>query len=119
MTQYQSISQPAASSASAAEASSSEERPGESNDVHHAAADDHEDLEIDDYEYKRWCGVRRSTVLFVFYLVSYLTYLTVGGYIMSCLETPYVKDLKNEVLSRKEAFMVQHPDVNSKYIIST
>ena len=79
MTQYQSITDPASTT------STHEEKTTNIEAV--------TDGEVD-YEYKRWCGIRRSTVLFVFYVVSYLSYLGLGGYLMACLETSHVMDLK-------------------------
>ena len=66
----------------------------------------------DDYELKKWCGVRRSTVLFVFYFVSYFAYLILGGYVMAMLETPHEINLKADVKKMKETFLQDNPHVN-------
>ena len=71
-----------------------------------------------DYEFKKWCGVRRSTVLFVFYVVSYLAYLFIGGYIMSLLETPHEEELKKRTRNLKEHFLQNYPQINSKTVLS-
>ena len=65
-----------------------------------------------DYELKKWCGVRRSTVLFVFYFVSYFAYLILGGYVMAMLETPHEINLKGDVKKMKEQFLHDNPHVN-------
>ena len=67
-----------------------------------------------EFELKKWCGVRRSTVLFVFYFVSYFAYLILGGYVMALLETPHEVNLKTEVKKMKEQFLFDNPNVNSK-----
>ena len=74
----------------------------------------------DYYEFRKWCGIRRSTVLLIFYVVSYFSYLLLGGYIMSVLETPNEMDIKNKTRKRKEEFLRNNPNVNRKffYIIS-
>ena len=38
------------------------------------------------YAYRKWCGVRRSTWLFLFYVSSYVAYLFVGAWAMWFLE---------------------------------
>lgn len=73
-----------------------------------------DDDEEDDYEFRRWCGVRRSTVLFCFYILSYLTYLVLGGYIMSILETPNEEALKMKTRMVKNKFLARYPNVNRK-----
>ena len=70
-----------------------------------------EDLD-EEYELKKWCGVRRSTVLFVFYFVSYFAYLILGGYVMAMLETPHEINLKADVKKMKETFLQDNPHVN-------
>ena len=74
----------------------------------------------DYYEFRKWCGIRRSTVLLIFYVVSYFSYLLLGGYIMSVLETPNEMDIKNKTRKLKEEFLRNNPNVNRKffYIIS-
>ena len=75
--------------------------------------------DIEDYhEFRRWCGIRRSTVLLIFYVVSYFSYLLLGGYIMSVLETPNEMDIKNKTRKRKEEFLRNNPNVNRKYVLS-
>ena len=72
--------------------------------------------DIEDYhEFRRWCGIRRSTVLLIFYVVSYFSYLLLGGYIMSVLETPNEMDIKNKTRKRKEEFLRNNPNVNRKF----
>ena len=73
--------------------------------------------DIEDYhEFRRWCGIRRSTVLLIFYVVSYFSYLLLGGYIMSVLETPNEMDIKNKTRKLKEEFLRNNPNVNRKYV---
>ena len=69
----------------------------------------------DYYEFRKWCGIRRSTVLLIFYVVSYFSYLLLGGYIMSVLETPNEMDIKNKTRKRKEEFLRNNPNVNRKF----
>ena len=71
---------------------------------------------LEDYhEFKKWCGIRRSTVLLIFYVVSYFSFLLLGGYIMSVLETPNEMDIKNKTRKRKEEFLRNNPNVNRKF----
>jgi hypothetical protein len=53
-------------------------------------------------------------VLFLFYVVSYCSYLIVGGYIMSILETSNEEDLKATTRLIKENFLLKNPSINSK-----
>lgn len=64
------------------------------------------------YEYKRWCGIRRSSVLLCLYIFSYIGYLIGGGYIMALLETPYEKGLRLHTNKLKVDFLKSHPSVN-------
>ena len=79
--------------------------------------DEEEEDELTDYEFKKWCGVRRSTVLFVFYLVSYLAYLFIGGYVMAILETSHEEDLKQRTRMVKEKFLESYPQINSRFLV--
>jgi len=71
-----------------------------------------EEGENNDYEFKKWCGFRRSTVLFLFYVISYCSYLIVGGYIMCILETETEQILKAETRKLKEEFLQKYPNIN-------
>jgi len=71
-----------------------------------------EEAENNDYEFRKCCGFRRSTVLFLFYVVSYCSYLIVGGYIMSILETNNEEDLKATTRLIKENFLLKNPSIN-------
>ena len=73
-----------------------------------------EEAENNDYEFRKCCGFRRSTVLFLFYVVSYCSYLIVGGYVMSILETNNEEDLKATTRLIKENFLLKNPSINSK-----
>ena len=53
-------------------------------------------------------------MLFLFYVVSYCSYLIVGGYIMSILETSNEEDLKATTRLIKENFLLKNPSINSK-----
>ena len=76
-----------------------------------------EEGENNDYEFKKWCGFRRSTVLFLFYVISYCSYLIVGGYIMCILETETEQILKAETRKLKEEFLQKYPNINGKSIV--
>lgn len=72
-----------------------------------------DDLE-EEYELLTWCGIRRSNVLLMFYVLSYFFYLILGGYVMSLLETPYEESLKAQTKNLKEQFLRNNPLINSK-----
>lgn len=65
-----------------------------------------------DYEFRKWCGVRRSTILFGFYVISYCSYLILGGYVMSILETSQVENMKRQTRMVKETFLARNPHIN-------
>ena len=66
----------------------------------------------------RWFGIRRSTVLLCFYILGYLAYLVLGGYIMSLLEIPFEEQLKTKTQLIKEQFLFNHPNVNSEWQVT-
>ncbi len=69
------------------------------------------------YEYRRWFGIRRSTVLLCMYVLGYTAFLLIGGFLMSLLETPYEEQLKLQTRLIKEEFLYRHPKINSKHQI--
>ena len=74
--------------------------------------DDEDDEEEDIYEFRKWFGIRRSTVLLLFYVISYFSFLFLGGYVMSMLETPHEECLKNKTILMKEDFLKNNPHIN-------
>ena len=49
-------------------------------------------LQVHPYEYKRWCGVRRSSCLFFLYLAAYAAYIVVGSLAFALIETPCLEE---------------------------
>lgn len=66
------------------------------------------------YEYKKWCGIRRSTWLLTLYVVSYITYLVLGGLAMARLERETELGLKEKARGAKEVFLLENPSVDGK-----
>ena len=82
-----------------------------------SSSDTEEYDDNDNFEFRKWCGIRRSTVLLVFYIVSYFSYLLLGGYVMSVLETPHEENLKARTKMLKDEFLEKNPLINSEYLI--
>ena len=81
-----------------------------------SSSDTEEYDDNDNFEFRKWCGIRRSTVLLVFYIVSYFSYLLLGGYVMSVLETPHEESLKARTKMLKDEFLEKNPLINSEYL---
>ncbi|XP_040576619.1 potassium channel subfamily K member 1 isoform X1 [Lepeophtheirus salmonis] len=56
-----------------------------------------------------WCRIRRSTILFVLYIIGYISYIVCGAYIMFLLETDLEKRLKETIVIEKQHFLKKHP----------
>ncbi len=69
---------------------------------------------VSPYAYRKWCGVRRSTWLLAIYIVTYVSFLVVGGYLMALLEGDNEKRLKGEVHQKKKDFLEKYPQVNGR-----
>lgn len=67
------------------------------------------------YAYRKWCGIRRSTWLLVIYILTYLSFLVVGGYLMGVIEEDNEQRLKREVHNKKRDFLSRNPTVSSKF----
>lgn len=65
------------------------------------------------YDYRRWCGYRRSTCLFWIYIIAYVTYLIVGGLIFSTIESQYEWEARMELRDTVEQFLEDNPTLKS------
>ena len=71
---------------------------------------------VSPYQFRRWCGIRRSTCLLSIYICSYFSYLLGGAYLMLWLEAGTEKSLRIEAIKRKSDFMMKNPSINGKNI---
>jgi len=65
------------------------------------------------YAYKKWCGVRRSTWLLLFYVGIYVAYLVIGAWAMWFFEINNENMLRRKGFNEKHAFLQDHPNVSA------
>ena len=66
------------------------------------------------YAYRKWCGIRRSTWLLVTFVLTYLAFLVVGGYLMGVIEEENERRLVREAHEAKREFIRDNPNVNGR-----
>lgn len=66
------------------------------------------------YAYRKWCGVRRSTWLLWMYIITYVTYLVLGGWAMGRIEEDKTTLLKEQMYEKKSLFLEKFGHINSK-----
>ena len=66
------------------------------------------------YQYRKWCGIRRSTWLLMIYIFTYVGFLVFGSYAMAVLEGKNEARLRSNVRRAKSNFLARHRSVNGE-----